>query len=154
MRISDWSADVCSSDRRRREAGGGAVAFAHQHGFPHVVIRRPADGRPFQRGNGYHVAFLAPDEETVQRFHAAALDNGGSDEGGPGLRRFYAPDYYGAYLRDPDGNKLQAVTYPDGRQAGPGGDLVPPITLGRDHPDAVRPLDHGAPAAPRPVRLP
>src|SRR3546814_10143768 len=48
---------------RRREAGGGAVAFAHQHGFPHVVIRRPADGRPFQRGNGYHVAFLAPDEE-------------------------------------------------------------------------------------------
>src|SRR3546814_15191177 len=120
MRISDWSSDVCSSDLhfvfgsndpaaaqafydavlpllgfRRREAGGGAVAFAHQHGFPHVVIRRPADGRPFQRGNGYHVAFLAPDEAPVQRFPAAAPDNGGTDEGGPGPSRFHPPDNNG-----------------------------------------------------------
>ena len=44
-------------------------------------------------------------------FHAAALANGGSDEGAPGLRPNYHADYYGAYVRDPDGNKLQAVSH-------------------------------------------
>lgn len=117
-----------------RRVGGdaGGFAYVHRDGGLHIVVARPADGRPFGRGNGYHVAFHVPDEETVQRFHAAALAAGGSDEGGPGLRRFYAPDYYSAYLRDPDGNKLQAVTYLDGRKAGPGGDLVSHITLGSD----------------------
>lgn len=125
-----------------RRAAGDRDAFTYTHsgthsgtysgGLPHVVVARPADGRPFQRGNGYHVAFHVPDEETVQRFHADALAAGGSDEGGPGLRRFYAPDYYGAYVRDPDGNKLQAVTYLAGRKAGPGGDLVSHITLGSE----------------------
>jgi len=42
---------------------------------------------------------------------AAALDNGGSDEGAPGLRPHYHPNYYGAYVRDPEGNKLQAVCH-------------------------------------------
>jgi catechol 2,3-dioxygenase-like lactoylglutathione lyase family enzyme len=120
----------------RRLGGGidGALAYGHGGGLPHVVIMRPADGRPFQRGNGYHVAFHAGDEETVRRFHATALAAGGSDEGGPRLRLNYAPDYYGAYVRDPDGNKLQAVTYRAGRKAGAGGDVVSHITLGSDDP--------------------
>ena len=112
--------------------GRGTLAYAHRNGLPRVLVAPPAEGCPFQRGNGYHVAFHVPDEETVQRVHAVALDNGGSDEGGPGLRRIYAPDYYGAYLRDPDGNKLQAVAYLDGREAGPGGDVVSHITIGSD----------------------
>jgi len=61
---------------------------------------------------------------------------GGSDEGAPGLRAHYAPDYYGTYVRDPDGNKLQAVFYGRGRKAGPGGDVVSHVTLGSD--DLVR----------------
>jgi catechol 2,3-dioxygenase-like lactoylglutathione lyase family enzyme len=118
--------------------GGDAegFAYAHANGLPRVVVARPADGRPVARANGYHVAFHAADEETVRRFHAAALAAGGSDEGGPGLRLVYAPDYYGAYVRDPDGNKLQAVTYPGGRKAGPGGDVVSHITLGSN--DLIR----------------
>lgn len=110
---------------------GGGFAYAHGGGL-RVVVARPADGRPFARGNGYHVAFHAADEATVRRFHAAALAAGGSDEGGPALRPHYAADYYGAYVRDPDGNKLQAVAYLEGRKAGPGGDLVSHITLGSD----------------------
>ena len=118
---------------RRLGGGRGAVAYGHERGLPRIVVCRPAGGRPFQRGNGYHVAFHAADEETVRRFHAAALAAGGSDEGGPGLRPHYAPDYYGAYLRDPDGNKLQAVTYLAGRKAGAGGDVVSHITLGSEN---------------------
>ncbi len=113
-----------------RTSAGSALTFAHRNGWPWVVIRRPQDGRPFERGNGYHVAFHVANEAIVQSFHAAALAAGGSDEGGPGLREVYAPDYYAAYVRDPDGNKLQAVTYPKGRKAGPGGDVISHITLG------------------------
>lgn len=115
------------------EAQGGdreALTYRHRGGLPWVVVRRPAGGRPFARGNGYHVAFHAGSEAAVQRFHSAALAAGGSDEGGPGLREVYAPDYYAAYVRDPDGNKLQAVTYLKGRKAGPGGDVTSHITLG------------------------
>lgn len=118
-------------------AGSGGQVFARDGALPWIVVARPADGRVFRRGNGYHVAFHAADERTVRRFHAAGLAAGGSDEGGPGLRERYAADYYGAYLRDPAGNKLQAVTFLDGRKAGPGGDIVSHITLGCDDPPAA-----------------
>lgn len=62
-------------------------------------------------GNGAHVAFIAASRETVDAFHAAGLDAGGSDAGAPGLRD-YTPDYYAAFLRDPDGNKIEAVHLP------------------------------------------
>ena len=62
-------------------------------------------------GNGVTVAFEAPDRASVDRFHAAGLAQGGTDEGAPGLRPHYHPDYYGAYLRDPDGNKLCCVCH-------------------------------------------
>ncbi|GAA0636397.1 VOC family protein [Brevundimonas lenta] len=56
-----------------------------------------------------HLAFQAPDEETVQQFHAAALRNGGRDNGAPGERRKYHPGYYAAFAFDPDGNNIEAV---------------------------------------------
>jgi catechol 2,3-dioxygenase-like lactoylglutathione lyase family enzyme len=56
-----------------------------------------------------HVAFLARDRETVDRFHAAGLAAGGRDNGAPGLRPQYHAGYYGAYLLDPDGNNVEAV---------------------------------------------
>jgi len=55
-----------------------------------------------------HLAFQARDREAVQRFHAAALAAGGTDNGAPGLRPYH-PDYYGAFVIDPDGNNIEAV---------------------------------------------
>lgn len=73
---------------------------------PLLVIARPFDGAPNQPGNGQMLALLAPSREAVRSSHAIALAQGGLCEGGPGLRPQYHPDYYGAYFRDPDGNKL------------------------------------------------
>tara|TARA_Y100001951_G_scaffold77693_1_gene65051 strand:+ start:96 stop:524 length:429 start_codon:yes stop_codon:yes gene_type:complete len=69
----------------------------------------PFDGRAASVGNGVMVAFAAPDWASVRAFHAAALASGGSSEGEPALRPQYNPDFYSAYIRDPDGNKLAAV---------------------------------------------
>lgn len=58
---------------------------------------------------GTHVAFRAPDQAAVHRFHAAALALGGRDNGGPGPRPDYSPTYYAAFVFDPDGNNIEAV---------------------------------------------
>ena len=60
-------------------------------------------------GPGFHLAFDAADPAAVDRFHAAALEHGGSDDGPPGPRPQYGPTYYAAFVFDPDGNKLEAV---------------------------------------------
>lgn len=72
-------------------------------------VCRPFDGRPASAGNGPMFAFKADGAARVRAFHAAGLANGGTDEGAPGIRAAYGPDFYVAYLRDPDGNKLSAV---------------------------------------------
>ena len=56
-----------------------------------------------------HIAFRASDRKAVEKFHAAGLKAGGSDNGKPGLRKDYAPNYYAAFLLDPDGNNVEAV---------------------------------------------
>jgi catechol 2,3-dioxygenase-like lactoylglutathione lyase family enzyme len=71
----------------------------------------PFDGNAATVGNGGHAAFNADSRAAVDKFHAAALAGGGTDEGRPGLRPHYNENYYGAYVRDPDGNKLQAVCH-------------------------------------------
>jgi catechol 2,3-dioxygenase-like lactoylglutathione lyase family enzyme len=57
-----------------------------------------------------HLAFQAPDREAVQRFHAVGLAAGGRDNGNPGEREYH-PGYYAAFLLDPDGNNIEAVTH-------------------------------------------
>ena len=57
-----------------------------------------------------HWCFRALSRAAVHAFHEAALANGGSDDGPPGLREVYGPDYYAAFVRDPDGNRLEALT--------------------------------------------
>lgn len=73
---------------------------------PLFIVTAPFDGLPAAPGNGPMTAFTAPTRALVDRAHAAALAAGGSDEGAPGLRPQYHPHYYGAYVRDPAGNKL------------------------------------------------
>ncbi|MGH7865022.1 MAG: VOC family protein [Candidatus Binataceae bacterium] len=72
-------------------------------------VGRPFNGLPASWGNGCMAAFTAPSRVAVDAAYAAAIAAGGLDEGPPGTRAQYAPDYYGAYVRDPDGNKLHFV---------------------------------------------
>jgi len=78
---------------------------------PLLLIGHPFDGAPHTSGNGQMTALLAPSRAAVDRAHAAALTHGGSCEGEPGLRPHYHANYYGAYFRDPDGNKLSVVCH-------------------------------------------
>jgi catechol 2,3-dioxygenase-like lactoylglutathione lyase family enzyme len=81
---------------------GGARELAFWIGKPH-------NQQAASVGNGSMVAFSARSWKAIDNFHAAALAHGGMCEGAPGLRLHYAPDFYAAYVRDPDGNKIAAV---------------------------------------------
>ena len=78
---------------------------------PLFLLGRPFDGQPHEPGNGQMVALLAPDRSAVDRAYAIGLAHGGRPEGAPGPRPQYHEHYYGAYLRDPDGNKLCIVCH-------------------------------------------
>lgn len=99
------------------DADRGHCGYGQAQGDQFWVMP-PFDGAPATVGNGTHIAFLARTRKQVRDAHAAALANGGSDEGAPGLREHYHPNYYGAYFRDPDGNKLQVVCHAPVAQAG------------------------------------
>jgi catechol 2,3-dioxygenase-like lactoylglutathione lyase family enzyme len=72
-----------------------------------LLILKPAGTHP--PGEGFHLAFDAPTREAVDRFHVAALGCGGRDNGAPGLRPHYGPEYYAAFVVDPEGYNLEAV---------------------------------------------
>lgn len=76
-----------------------------------LSLQVPENGKPAEPGNGVHIAFPAKDRTMVAAFHAAALANGGTDDGKPGLRTKYNPNYYAAFVLDPDGNRIEAVTH-------------------------------------------
>lgn len=73
---------------------------------PLFLIGRPFDQEPHDQGNGQMTAFLADNRALVDVVYNTALANGGVSDGAPGLRPEYHENYYGAYFRDPDGNKL------------------------------------------------
>ena len=94
---------------------GDAVAYGRQ--FPEFWVHgTPWDGGVGGTANGTHFSFFASSRDEVQAFHAAALAHGGSDEGAPGPRPQYGEPYYGCFIRDPDGHKLEA-TFWDERPA-------------------------------------
>ena len=86
---------------------GAAVAFGRA--FPEFWVQRPVDGEAASVGNGTHVAFIAESVAAVDAFHAEALAAGARDEGAPGPRPHYGAPYYGCFVRDPDGHKLEAA---------------------------------------------
>ncbi len=73
-------------------------------------VGKPQNGKPANHGNGWMVAFSASSRAAVDAAYAAAIGAGGTDEGPPGPRPQFAEDYYGAYVRDLEGNKLHFVT--------------------------------------------
>jgi catechol 2,3-dioxygenase-like lactoylglutathione lyase family enzyme len=89
---------------------GQSLAYGEPTGEKLFVLT-PFDRKEARAGNGVHAAFRAETRAQVDAFYAAAMANGGTDEGPPGLRAYYHPNYYGAYVRDPDGNKIQAVCH-------------------------------------------
>lgn len=85
--------------------------FAHPESDVVFCVYEPIDGQAASAGNGSLVAFEARTRHQVDSFHAHAMQLGGVDEGPPGLRLHYSPTYYGAYVRDLDGNKLCCVCH-------------------------------------------
>jgi catechol 2,3-dioxygenase-like lactoylglutathione lyase family enzyme len=117
--VSIGVADVARAanfyDRVLQELGFKRVLEVLPYGIgygdkqPSFWVQLPHDQRAASTGNGVHVAFNATSEETIRAFHRAALEAGGTDDGAPGPRPDYGPDYFGAFVRDLDGNKIEAV---------------------------------------------
>ena len=97
-----WSAHASFPDWRGYSAGGSGEGLT-------LWICKPLDGAPATAGNGTMMAFGARTRDEVDAFHAVAMAHGAQDEGAPGHREHYGPDWYAAYLRDPTGNKLAIV---------------------------------------------
>jgi len=106
MALAPLGISLLMSVTPEQTEAGGTV-----HGFGR-------DGNPFfwvgdneKVGEGTHVAFAVASRDEVHAFHAAGLQAGGRDNGAPGLRPQYGPDYYAAFLFDPDGNNIEAVCH-------------------------------------------
>lgn len=84
-------------------------AAAYGRAFPEFWVQTPIDGKPATVGNGSHIGFIADSKQAVHAFHKAALQAGGTDDGAPGPRPDYTDAYYGCFIRDPDGNKIEAT---------------------------------------------
>jgi catechol 2,3-dioxygenase-like lactoylglutathione lyase family enzyme len=87
----------------------GAVGMGRD-GKPDFWFGTPDDGRPGK----CHVAFAATGRAEVRAFYEAAIAAGGTDNGAPGLRTIYHPNYYGAFVLDPDGHNIEAVCHAPG----------------------------------------
>lgn len=82
--------------------GAGITAFS---------LNLPTDGAGASPGNGVHIAFEVEKRAAVDAFFRVAIDHGGTGDGEPGLRPHYDAHYYAAFVRDPDGNKIEALTF-------------------------------------------
>ena len=86
-----------------------AVGYGVEGGDDKLAIKLQAGEAPLAAGPGFHLAFVAPSQRAVDRFHAAALEMGGRSNGSPGLRPNYGDNYYAAFVIDPNGHRLEAV---------------------------------------------
>jgi catechol 2,3-dioxygenase-like lactoylglutathione lyase family enzyme len=93
------------------EIDDGIIAYGPENQPAQLFIATPFNESPATVGNGNHVALMAPNRSAIDAFHKIAIESGGTDEGAPGPRPQYHEHYYGAYIRDLDGNKLQACSH-------------------------------------------
>ena len=101
----------------------GALGYQRLDNRPHTVgwgkkysdfwINLRPNMSPVSPDSGVHICLRAISKEAVNAFHAAALSSGGSSDGAPGPRKNDDPRYYAAFIRDPDGNRIEAVTFLD-----------------------------------------
>jgi catechol 2,3-dioxygenase-like lactoylglutathione lyase family enzyme len=113
LNVSDLDASRVFYERALEPVGyalgmqhGDQIGFVAPDRYPHFWIARRDPV-----GGSTHVCFRASSRDAVDAFHAAAVAAGGRDNGGPGIRAEYGDRYYGAYVFDPDGNNVEAVTY-------------------------------------------
>jgi catechol 2,3-dioxygenase-like lactoylglutathione lyase family enzyme len=92
-----------------REWPDAAIGFGKK--YPEFWINQRAALDRIADDSGVHICLRASDSAAVDAFHAAALKAGGASDGPPGLRTTYHDNYYAAFVRDPDGNRIEAVTF-------------------------------------------
>jgi catechol 2,3-dioxygenase-like lactoylglutathione lyase family enzyme len=88
----------------------GTVGFGKR--YPEFWLNLRRDLQPAPEDTGVHICLRARSEEDVRAFHRIALEQGGRNDGEPGPRQAAMTTYYGAFIRDLDGNKVEAVTFP------------------------------------------
>jgi catechol 2,3-dioxygenase-like lactoylglutathione lyase family enzyme len=87
------------------------TAIGYGKKYPEFWINRRTEMTPVVRDSGVHICLRADSTEAVNTFHAVALARGGMSDGAPGPRLEYNERYYAAFIRDPDGNRIEAVTF-------------------------------------------
>lgn len=92
-----------------REWPGAAIGYGKK--YPEFWINRRSGMTPVAQDSGVHICLRAVSADAVEAFHAAALAGGGTSDGAPGPRAEYNDRYYAAFVRDPDGNRIEAVTF-------------------------------------------
>jgi catechol 2,3-dioxygenase-like lactoylglutathione lyase family enzyme len=88
-----------------------AAGYGQPEGRTPLWVVQPLDKQPATAGNGITIGLEADDRPAVDAAYKSAIAAGGRDEGPPGIREHYSPNYYGAYVRDPDGNKICIVCH-------------------------------------------
>lgn len=88
-----------------------AAGYGKLEGPTPLWVVQPLDKQPATAGNGITIGLEADDRPAVDAAYKAAIAAGGRDEGAPGIREHYSPNYYGAYVRDPDGTKICVVCH-------------------------------------------
>lgn len=102
-----YDAVLATIGAKRLMEHGDAIAYGRM--FPEFWIAPPLDDQPATLGNGTHFGFFARSREEVHAFWDAALAQGAQADGAPGPRSEYGEPYYGCFVRDPDGHKIEAA---------------------------------------------
>ena len=102
-----YDAVLATLGAKRMMEHPGAAAYGKC--YPEFWVQTPIDGRPASVGNGTHIGFLAESRAQVEAFYAAALAAGARGDGAPGPRPHYGAPYYGCFVRDLDGHKVEAA---------------------------------------------
>ena len=117
LAVRDLAASAAAYERLLKPLGmrrvverGGSVGFGKS--YPELWLNERKGAAPLPTDTGHHTCLRAPDEAAVNAFHRIALEHGCSDAGAPGPRQGVMTRYYGAFVQDRDGNKLEAATFP------------------------------------------
>lgn len=100
---------LATLDLKRLVTRDGTVGYGKR--YPEFWLNARPEMAPVPDDSGVHVCLRGRSRAVIEAFHAAALAGGGGDDGAPGLRPEYSPGYFAAFVRDPDGNRIEAVTF-------------------------------------------